>query len=151
MENRILHAIEFMRKAHAGQTDKAGNPYWYHPYDVMGRLPLSIDDDAYIAALLHDVIEDTEYTAEDLIAEGFSERTVWLVQQLSRPEGPNRPTYKNWIRQIAASQDKDLIRIKLADLEDNMSPERFDRLPDEMKSIRKRYEWAHDYLTKALL
>ena len=112
-------------------------------------LPMGMSFNAQCAALLHDVVEDTPTTLDDL-SFIFSERTVWLVDKLSRPEGPNRPTYKNWIRSIIATGDRELITIKMVDNEHNMSHDRMSQLPPEMRDIIKRYEWSHAALSKAL-
>jgi (p)ppGpp synthase/HD superfamily hydrolase len=142
----------FIEKAHAGQTDKSGAPYWHHPVAVMeilqGMHPDATEDELH-AALLHDVIEDTEVTAVDLIVAGYSERTVDLVVGLSRPTGP-RPTYMDWIRSIAASGDHDLIRIKLADNIHNSHPDRIAQLPAEQRGIVVRYKRSMSILMAAL-
>jgi (p)ppGpp synthase/HD superfamily hydrolase len=148
----INETIAFVQKAHAGQTDKSGAPYWHHPVAVMeivqGMHPDATEDELH-AALLHDVIEDTEYTAADLIVMGYSERTVDLVVGLSRPTGP-RPTYLEWIRSISASGDHDLIRIKLADNIHNSHPERIAQLPPEQRDIVNRYRRSMAILRAAL-
>jgi (p)ppGpp synthase/HD superfamily hydrolase len=82
----------------------------------MELLPSGISKDAQFAALLHDVIEDTKYTATDLLAMGYSQRTVQLVKALSRPPGI---TYLEWIYSIKESGDNELIQIKIADNKHN--------------------------------
>ena len=57
--------IEFIRRAHAGQVDKGGQPYHLHPMAVAELLPPESDEDEYLAALLHDVLEDTDVTESD--------------------------------------------------------------------------------------
>ncbi len=64
----IEKAIEIAARAHAGQRDKAGAPYIFHPL----RLMLAVrGDEVRMAAVLHDVVEDTPLTFEDLLSEGF--------------------------------------------------------------------------------
>lgn len=135
----IADTIAYIKKAHAGQMTKGGEPYWTHPVAVANLLPASATDDERHAALLHDVIEDCGVTADDLRAAGYSERTVGLVTALSRPEGDGRPTYMEWIRSIAASGDRGLMTIKLADNEHNSDPERVAKLPFEERDIVQRY------------
>jgi hypothetical protein len=89
---------------------------------------------------LHDVIEDTEYTADDLLAMGYPREVVKAVQLLSRPQGESRPNYMDWIRSIAASGNRLAIRVKIADNEDNCDPERVAALPPEARGIVDRYE-----------
>ena len=89
-------------------------------------------------------------TADDLRASGYSERTIALVQRLSRPEGENRPSYMDWIRSMAASGDRGLISIKLADNEHNSQPDRVAKLPLGERDIVKRYERSMWVLRSAL-
>lgn len=146
----IDETIAFIKRAHQGQTTKSGEPYWTHPVAVMKLLPDDATKDERHAALLHDVIEDCGFTRHDLRQAGYSERTVQLVEALSRPTGPRRPSYMDWIRSIAASGDRGLIRIKLADNEHNSQPDRVANLPPDERDIVKRYERSMKILRKAL-
>lgn len=136
----IDETIEFIKGAHAGQRDKGGNPYWLHPVAVMMRLPSDATQEERQVALLHDVIEDTPLTASHLLAAGFSQNVVDAVVLLSRPTGPERPTYINWIKKIKASRNEMAIRVKIADNEENCDPERIAQLPEDQRGIRHRYE-----------
>ena len=142
--------IAFIKEAHKGQRTKGGDPYWTHPVAVMNLIPDDATDDERHAALLHDVIEDCGYTKGALLRAGYSERTVWLVEKLSRPEGRDRPTYSQWIRSIAESRDKGLIRIKLADNQHNSDPERIAKLPENERGIVERYNRSMPVLRLAL-
>jgi (p)ppGpp synthase/HD superfamily hydrolase len=146
----IDETIEFIKQAHAGQTDKAGNPYWHHPVSVMKRLGEDATDDARLAALLHDVLEDTPHTADDLIAMGYPLAVVSAVQILTRPQGAERPTYMDWIRVVAASGNQIAIRVKIADNEDNSDPARIAALPPEGRDIVNRYERSLRILRPAI-
>ena len=75
--------IELMRKAHEGQMDKSGRPYYLHPMRVAMRLMQCSGVERH-AALLHDVVEDTSVTLSDLRVLGYSEEIVELVDLLSR-------------------------------------------------------------------
>lgn len=148
MTQTIESTIEFIKQAHADQTYN-GQPYHTHPIAVMHQLgdaPL----DVKLAALLHDVLEDTNTTANDLRQMGYPERTVYLVEMLTRPAAgtPNRPTYMEWIRSLAATKDYWLIRLKLADNMVNLST--VDQLPPEKRDIANRYERSVRILKKAL-
>jgi (p)ppGpp synthase/HD superfamily hydrolase len=122
----VESTIEFIKSAHAGQVDKAGVAYWHHPVSVMRRLGPDVPDDYKFAALLHDVIEDTKYSAADLRALGYAERVIEAVVRLTKVD--NAPYLEN-IERIAASGDKIAIAVKIADNEDNLDPERMARLP----------------------
>jgi len=130
----------FIRKAHAGQVDKAGKSYHLHPEAVEARLGADASEEDRHIALLHDVIEDTANTAADLLAMGYSAHIVASVALLSRPEGEGSQSYMDWIRSIAASGNRSAIRVKIADNEENLSPERVAQLPPEQRDIVRRYE-----------
>ena len=66
-------AIKLCFEAHRNQTDKSGLPYVFHPFHVAEQMP---DEETTIVALLHDVIEDTSYTIDDLRKMGFSEEVM---------------------------------------------------------------------------
>src|SRR5512143_3289384 len=83
---QIESALAFSRDAHQGQTRQSGDPYVTHPIAVARILtPLHLDAQSIIAALLHDVVEDTEITS-DQIAEKFGTPVAELVDGLSKLE-----------------------------------------------------------------
>ena len=147
----IASTMAFIDRLFHGVTDKGGRPYAGHCFRVMERLPAAASLDEKLAALLHDVIEDTPTTADDLRRMGYSERAIWLVEKLSRPPASAGPrlSYIDWIRSIAATSDAGLIAIKLADNADNSDPERIAALPESERSIIRRYERAREILTAA--
>lgn len=113
-------AIELAARVHAGVTDKAGAPYILHPLRVMMKMD-SIDE--RIVAVLHDVVEDTPITFDDLREMGFSEAVIAGVASVTLTEeeeaGKSDETvYMSFIRRAAA--DPIGRKVKLADLEDNM-------------------------------
>jgi (p)ppGpp synthase/HD superfamily hydrolase len=146
----IGETIDHIRLLHAGQLTKAGEPYWTHPVAVMCLLPADATDDERIAALLHDVMEDCGCTPETLRFAGYSERTISLVVALSRPTGPDCPTYSQWIASIIVSGDRGLMQIKLADNRHNSMPDRVAALPISERGIVKRYEKSQAVLRAAL-
>ena len=83
----LERAIEIAAQAHAGQVDKAGAPYILHPLRVMLRME---DTEARIAAVLHDVVEDSDWTMADLAGEGFSEAVLRAVDALTKRSGEDR-------------------------------------------------------------
>ena len=109
----LEHAIALAAHAHAGQTDKAGQPYILHPL----RLMLSLrDPTAQIVAVLHDIIEDTPTRAEDLQQAGFSVQIVQAVLALSKTEGESRIDAAH-----RAAANPLARQVKLADVADNMN------------------------------
>ncbi len=125
-----------MRRAHAGQMDKAGMPYHEHPERVLARLlerwPETLLQDEQHAALLHDVLEDTAVTAPELRKLGYSSHTVKIVQAVTKPK--NRPPYLKWIQSLADSEFIAPILIKWSDCCDNADPARLALLPPDMQA-----------------
>ena len=120
-------AIQIAVRAHEGQVDKAGEPYIFHPLRVM----LSCKGETErICAVLHDVIEDTDITLDDLRKEGFSEEIVTVIDYLSRRENES---YNDFIERIM--EDETACHVKLADLADNM---RLSRIPSPKQKDLKR-------------
>lgn len=117
----LERAIKIATDAHAGQVDKAGAPYVQHPMRVAFTLPLG--SELRIAAVLHDVVEDSDWTLERLRAEGFSEAVLCAVDALTRREGEDYLAYV-----ARAAKDPIGRQVKRADLLDNMDVSRLDRL-----------------------
>jgi (p)ppGpp synthase/HD superfamily hydrolase len=139
--------------AHDGQLDKAGSPYINHPRRVMARLLLRWPDapiDELHAALLHDVVEDAgaEFTIERLRAEGYTETVISILQLVTRDA--DRDTYSSFIERIATSGNIGAMRVKLADLADNLDPARIARLPPGSSDRTSGYEAATRRLEEAM-
>jgi len=122
----VREAIEFSRAAHQGQMRHSGDPYISHPIAVARILtPLHIDAQAIIAALLHDVVEDTEVTGEQ-VAEKFGKPVAELVDGLSKldrlrfetREDAQAENFRKML--LAMARDVRVILIKLADRLHNM-------------------------------
>lgn len=127
-------ALAIAAEAHAGDTDHLGNPAVLHPLRVMMRLDAPA---ARIVAVLHDVVEDSTWTVDDLRAEGFAEPVVAAVDALSRREGED---YFDFVRRAIA--DPIGRGVKVADLSDNLSQQL--QLPDAERDDERvqRYERA---------
>ena len=140
--------IEIMRQAHEGQTDKSGRPYYLHPLRVAMRLVHCTAAERH-AALLHDVVEDTHVTMERLRGMGYGEDVLDLVDLLTRrkPEGESHNAY---IARIVESGSIRALRVKLADLYDNMSPARTRALPAQERGIRHRFARDAERVVAAL-
>ncbi len=108
----LAKALKIAAQAHFGQQDRYGAPYILHPLRVLNRV--STIEEKTVAAL-HDIIEDTDYTAEDLRREGFPEGIIAAVLAISKNPGE---AYNDYIERL--SYNPLAIRVKLADLEDNM-------------------------------
>ena len=127
-------AIRLCFAAHAGQVDKCGLPYVLHPLHLAEQMP---DEDSTVAALLHDVVEDTPYTLEDLRQMGFPPRALQAVALLTHDE---REPYLDYVAR--AGQDPVARRVKLADLRHNSDLSRLDTVTDRDRERLARYEAA---------
>ncbi|MDT0449433.1 HD domain-containing protein [Streptomyces hesseae] len=114
-------------QAHAGQTDKIGVPYIAHVRAVAAGLA-PFGDDLVMAGLLHDVLEDTHWTAGALIAAGVPARVVAIVQTVTNQPGT---PYRDKIRRITADPLATLV--KIADNAHNSRPDRAAQLPAEKR------------------
>jgi len=124
-------AIRLAAEAHSGQRDKAGGPYILHPL----RMMLTMDTPAErMVAVLHDIVEDTGWTLEALLREGFPEDIVEAVACLTRQQDES---YEAFIER--AAQHPLARRVKLADLEDNMDARRLETLTQQDQSRMARY------------
>lgn len=143
----IAKKIEFTRLAHFGQLDKSGYEYWYHPLRVMLRLGPSATTVERDAGLLHDVLEDTKVTKQEMLDAGFSEEAVDTVDKfLTRREGT---TYSEYIQNIIVNGNDTARKCKFADLADNLSPGRSAKLPEHLRGINTRHVKARDLLWEA--
>jgi (p)ppGpp synthase/HD superfamily hydrolase len=128
-------AIRIAREAHADQVDKSGNPYIYHPLRVMAKVK---GPHAQMAAVLHDVIEDTAVTADELKAAGCPEAVIDSVIALSKVPGEEMPAY---LRRVAANPVA--VLVKRADIGDNTDPVRMAKLDAETQDrLRAKYAEA---------
>lgn len=132
-------AIQVARRAHEGQLDKSGRPYIGHPLRVMGALR---DEHERMAAVLHDVVEDTSVTLADLEAAGCPAQVLAAVAAISKQPGEDQATY---LARVAANP---IARtVKLADIADNLSPDRLARLDvATQERLRAKYESALRHL-----
>lgn len=136
----LTKAISIATSAHKNQLDKGGKPYIDHPLRVMK--PMTTDA-ARIVAVLHDVIEDSDYILDDLVAVGFSEEIVQAVEALTRQKGE---PYKNYLRRIKTNPIA--IAVKLADLQDNMDLTRLPTVTEKDIERQKKYSRSSSYIKK---
>jgi len=118
----LNRAIEIAAKAHSGKYDKGDNPYILHPLRVMLSVTTPQEQ---ITAVLHDVVEDTEITYEDLEKEGFAPEIIEAVRALTKLHGESRmdAAKRTRLNKIARI-------VKIADVSDNMN---LKRIPEPTK------------------
>lgn len=129
-------AIALAVQAHRGQRDKAGQTYILHPLRVMLRLET---DAERMVAVLHDVVEDSAWTLEQLRALGYPEEVLGALDCLTKREGESYEAFIERVRPHALAR-----RVKLADLEDNMDVRRLVAVTpkDAERLARYRAAWA---------
>lgn len=111
-------ALKLCFEAHKDQIDKSNMPYVFHPFHLAEQMQ---DEETTIVALLHDVVEDTDYTLEDLRAMGFSNRVLEAIALMTHaPEVP----YMDYVAQIKTNPIAKAV--KLADLRHNSDMSRLD-------------------------
>ncbi len=127
LEKAIAIAVE----AHKGQRDRYGAPYILHPLRVMARVE---DAQAKTLAILHDVVEDTDWSFGDLKREGFSDEILQALDCVTKREGE---AYEDFVQRSASNPLAR--RVKLADLEDNMDLRRLPEVTDKDHARMVKY------------
>lgn len=136
LELRGTHLAQLVASlAHCGQVDKAGKPYIGHVRRVAAK---TNSTEACIVALLHDVVEDSALTPEDLKCIGFSDEVVEAVACLTKLPGESKLGNALVIRRNALARE-----VKLADLEDNMDLSRLGMVSGD--DIARNAEYAELY------
>jgi (p)ppGpp synthase/HD superfamily hydrolase len=131
MDHLLETAIRLAAKVHKGQTDRFGKPYILHVMRVMMR---GHDQDEQMLGALHDVLERSDLTVEELEKKGFTPRLLKALQHITRdPE----ETYEQYIDRVV--QDNLAIRVKLHDLADKMDLLHVEQLnPADLKRYNKQ-------------
>lgn len=137
-EELLALAKRIALTAHEGQVDKAGAPYWHHPAFVADHVT---SPEAKVVAWLHDVVEDSEWTLEDLLAEGIWPEVVDGVDAITKRVGEAYETYLNRIKANPLA-----LAVKLADLTHNMDLSRIANPMEKDFARIEKYRWAVDYL-----
>lgn len=130
-------AKEVAHIAHFGQKDKAGQDYWFHPM----RVARNFSGKEEVVAWLHDVVEDSEFTLDDLASDGFPPAVIKGVNAMSRRE---EETYEAFIKRVA--RNKIARAVKMADLKDNLNLLRLPELREEDLERIWKYHRAYRYL-----
>jgi (p)ppGpp synthase/HD superfamily hydrolase len=134
----IEKSLAIALRAHTGVTDKAGRAYILHPLRIMAKMTT---DNEMSAALLHDVIEDSDITAADLLSEGIPSEVVDAVLCLSKREGES---YQDFV--FRAKQNPIARKVKIADIEDNINVLRITNLTEKDLARVAKYHAAWQFL-----
>lgn len=132
-------ALSIATKAHRGQFDKVGIDYIEHPIFVASQVD---SEEEKAVALLHDVIEDSSVTAEELLNAGLPETVVTAVQILSKKKGQDYQTYLKTVKSNPLAR-----AVKLADLKHNSDLLRLETITDKDLERLEKYKKAIDYLS----
>lgn len=138
MSKDVAIAMIMCAKAHMSQTDKAGMPYVMHSMRVAANFT---NPQLVIIALLHDVLEDSTSTTANDIDNAFGGVILAAVKMLTHINGED---YFDYIKRIKAHSE--IIKIKLADLEDNMNILRLDNITNKDMARLNKYVKAYRIL-----
>lgn len=137
--NKYELALKIATEAHKGQVDKAGIPYINHPLTVASLVDT---EEEKIVALLHDTIEDTNITEQDLLNYGFSNKIIEAVKLLTHNKNVPYMVY------VAKIKDNELARkVKIADLTHNSDLSRLKEITEKDKKRYEKYQKALLYLS----
>ena len=135
---QLQFALELAIQKHKNQKDKSGKPYILHPIHVMETVK---SDDAKIVAVLHDIIEDTDVTEEDLLNAGLSKHIVDAIVILTRSRDED---YMDYVKNLSSNPLAK--EVKLADLQHNMDLRRLSTLKERDLDRNRKYQIAYHYL-----
>lgn len=128
------NAMKLCYTAHAGQLDKSGLPYVLHPVHLAEQME---DEYTTVTALLHDVVEDTAYSLEDLRRMGYPEQILEAISLLTHREGIP------YLEYVAAIKENPIARrVKLADLRHNSDLTRLDAVDEKALARAEKYKQA---------
>ena len=131
-------AIALAVKAHIGQVDKAGQAYILHPLRVMFAVEGEV---ARMVAILHDVVEDSHFSLDDLRDMGYSDEVLSALNCLTRRDDE---TYMEFVERAKANPIARLV--KIADIEDNIDIRRLAQITDQDRDRLQRYRTAWEFL-----
>ena len=133
-------ALPIATEAHRGQFDKAGIDYIEHPIYVASQVDT---EEEKAVALLHDVIEDSPVSAEELLQAGLPETVVTAVQVLTKEKEQDYQTYLETVKKNPLARV-----VKLADLKHNSNLSRLSSITEKDRERLKKYKKAIDFLSR---
>ena len=134
-------AMKLCFKAHNDQVDKSGLPYVFHPFHLAEQMQ---DEATTITALLHDVVEDSDYTLQDLIDMGFPKEVTDAIALMTHDDAV---PYLDYVRNL---KDNPVARaVKLADLKHNSDLSRLDVINEKALKRVEKYHKAIRILTES--
>ena len=144
-DNLFLKSLEIVNRLFEDKVDKGGLPYSIHLLKVYGGVS---DDLEKVCALLHDVVEDTDVTFEELLEFGYPEEVIDILKLLTKPHGAD---YQAYIDNIVNSENVHAMNIKLSDLRHNMDIKRINNpTMNDYERVNKRYVPAYEKIQNKL-
>lgn len=131
---RTKKALKLCFEAHRDQLDKSGMPYVFHPFHLAEQMDT---EEKVVVALLHDVVEDTDYTIEDLSEMGFGKEIIDAITLLTHAPDVE---YMDYVRNI--KKNPIAKAVKLADLAHNSDPTRLEVLDEYAVKRNEKYSKA---------
>lgn len=132
--NLTKKALKLCFESHKEQVDKSGMPYVFHPFHLAEQMT---DEATTVVALLHDVVEDTDTTFEDLEKQGFGEEIISALKLLTHNDDT---PYMDYVAKI--KNNKIATAVKLADLKHNSDLSRLDIVDEKALKRKEKYEKA---------
>ncbi len=132
-------ALKLCFEAHKNQTDKTGLPYVFHPFHLAEQMT---DEYTTVTALLHDVVEDTDYTLNDLKEMGYPDEVITALTLLTHDDGSE---YMDYVKRL---KNNPIARaVKLADLKHNSDLSRYDKIDGNAIKRTAKYQQAIEILS----
>ncbi|MBQ8374576.1 MAG: GTP pyrophosphokinase [Clostridia bacterium] len=131
-------ALKLCFEAHKNQIDKSGMPYVFHPFHLAEQMT---DEVSTVVALLHDVVEDTDYTFDDLLSMGFPTQAIDALKLLTHDDGT---PYMEYVERL--SSNPTARAVKLADLRHNSDFSRLETVDERARKRREKYLKAIELL-----
>ncbi|MDR0302833.1 MAG: hypothetical protein LBI04_11060 [Treponema sp.] len=135
-------ALQIAYDAHNGQIDKAGLPYIFHPFHLAEQMN---DEISVCVALLHDIVEDTTISFDDLAEQGISDKVIDTLRLLTHDDAL---PYMDYIKKIKESENTAAIAVKLADLKHNSDTSRLEKIDKNVSVRLEKYRKAIEVLEK---
>ncbi len=132
-------ALKLCFEAHKNQTDKTGLPYVFHPFHLAEQMT---DEYTTVTALLHDVVEDTDYTLNDLKEMGYPDEVITALSLLTHDDSSE---YMEYVKRL---KNNPIARaVKLADLKHNSDLSRYDTIDNRAVKRTAKYQQAIEILS----
>ena len=140
VSSKTSSSTRTVSRGHKEQIDKSGMPYVFHPFHLAEQMQ---DEESTIVALLHDVVEDTDYTLDDLSKMGFDDSVLTAINLMTHEDGV---PYMDYVEQIKTNPIAKIV--KLADLRHNSDMTRLDVVTPRNQERAEKYLAAIKLLEK---